>query len=1178
MRKNTLLFNLFIALLFYAGNTKAQCVVNAGPDRIICEDYVQMNGNLPLPLNEGEWNIISGTGYIINDLDPRTMIYGLSIGVNEFEWYISDEGSGDGDCWDNVIITVVPGATIADAGVDQTTCTGEVTLAANSTSGGETGLWTIVNGTGFFADPTSPTTSVTGLNSGINIFEWTITNPAGCSTSDQIEIVNNNPSIAYAGASQSLCKDNTILDGNNPLVGIGQWSVISGSATFTDANLHNTTITGLGQGTNILRWTIEYASCSNYDEVEIINNTPTIPNAGIDQTICSATASLSANTPTYGTGEWSLANGYGVFTDVVNPATTINDLDLGTNTLRWTITNNNCSLYDDVIIVNDLPEAPFAGYDQTTCIDSTSLEATALSIGNGQWSTFSGSVIYSDNTNPTTLITNIQQGTNSLVWTATNNTCTLTDTVIIINDRPTIPNAGIDQTICSATASLSANTPTYGTGEWSLVNGYGVFTDVINPATTINDLDLGTNTLRWTITNNNCSLYDDVIIVNDLPDAPFAGYDQTTCIDSTSLEATALSIGTGQWSTFSGSVIYSDNTNPATLITNIQQGTNSLVWTATNNTCTLTDTVIIINDRPTIPNAGIDQTICSATASLSANTPTYGTGEWSLVNGYATFDDVTSTDATALLLQQGDNTLRWTITNNACFLYDDVIITNDLPDVPNAGSNLISCTDSVTLNAEIPEIGNGMWSALNPIIAFNDSSLTNATAYYLPQAVNSFIWTLTNNACTLSDTMLVSSSQLQVSNTHTDLSCYNSNDGSIDITISGGFEEYIYNWFNLKGELNYITQDLNNIQADTYIVDIIDNNGCEISDTILVTQPTKILFNDSLSNVLCHNDSTGSIYLSPTGGTGVYNYSWTISDSTNWNVSDSTYSHITNLIIGDYNVTITDNSGCFVDTTFTVSQPSAMSLTATIIDNVCYNGYTGEIDLTVHGGNSEYIGYTYLWEEQNDSIVHYYNNLFSSTNEDINNLHAGNYTVIVSDLNGCTISETYEVSEPFLGISNIPEITDVSCKDQHDGAINLEIEYGTPPYVYNWSTGETNKDLEGLDGGVYIVTITDIYNCYIVDTINVNVTDVDCIHIYNSFSPNADGINDTWDIDNIYLYPDVIVNVFNQWGNKVFESTGYSKNWDGTFNGKVLPATTYYYTINLKNGDSPYSGHVTILK
>jgi len=158
------------------------------------------------------------------------------------------------------------------------------------------------------------------------------------------------------------------------------------------------------------------------------------------------------------------------------------------------------------------------------------------------------------------------------------------------------------------------------------------------------------------------------------------------------------------------------------------------------------------------------------------------------------------------------------------------------------------------------------------------------------------------------------------------------------------------------------------------------------------------------------------------------------------------------------------------------------------------------------------------------------------------------------------------------------DVFDVSCKDQHDGAIDLSVNYGTSPYMYNWSNEETTEDLENLDGGEYIITITDVYECMITDTFIVKVTNIDCIHIYNVFSPNADGVNDTWDIDNIDLYPEVEINVFNQWGNKVFESTGYEEPWDGTYNGKELPAATYYYTLDLKNGDVPYSGSITILK
>src|SRR5207253_370207 len=84
--------------------------------------------------------------------------------------------------------------------------------------------------------------------------------------------------------------------------------------------------------------------------------------------------------------------------------------------------------------------------------------------------------------------------------------------------------------------------------------------------------------------------------------------------------------------------------------------------------------------------------------------------------------------------------------------------------------------------------------------------------------------------------------------------------------------------------------------------------------------------------------------------------------------------------------------------------------------------------------------------------------------------------------------------------------------------------------------------------------------------------------IPNAFSPNGDGINDTWNIASLASYPNCTVEIFNRYGTKVYNSIGYSKPWDGTFNGSSLPVGVYYYIINPKNGRRPYTGNVTILK
>ena len=1147
-------------------------VANAGTDQTICTSDVVLNANNASP-GTGTWSAPALSGVTFDDThDPHTTAHNLPHGHTTLTWEIDNNSCTSSDDVDIFNDSATP----ANAGSDQTLCSDQTTLHANNPVYGN-GVWTVASGTGTFWDNTDRNTNVSNLSFGLNQMAWTIST-ANCSSSDTVDLTNN-LIVAYAGEDIASCYDTVQLNANDPAPGSGQWST-STLVTFDDNTLYNTIARNLSTNGSKLYWEISYNGCHSKDSVVVRmkNGVPTA-NAGSDQTLCADNATLTATLNQGEQGHWVTASGFVVYQDINNPTTNISQLNQGANTLRWVVENNGCTDEDDVVITNNLPDAPDAGLDQVLCADNTNLNANAITIGTGQWSIATGNVTFADNTNPTSAITAIQQGANELVWTSTNLGCSLTDTVVITNDLPDVANAGTDQTVCADNfGPLSANIPTIGTGQWSVISGNAIVSDINSNTASVSNLDQGANTLRWTISHNNCSLYDDVVITNDLPDAPFAGYDKTVCTDSTYLSATTLNIGTGTWTDTASNVYFADNTNPETFVDSLIQGVNVLVFTATNNACSLSDTVIITNDRPTIPNAGIDTSICADNYILSANNPSVGNGEWSIVNGMGTFANVNSDTSSVTGLQQGANTLRWTITNNNCSLSDDVVVTNDLPDVPNAGNNFATCSDSAQLNATNPAIGTGIWTAIDTNITFADSSLYNSVVNNLPQAVDTLIWTLTNNACSLSDTVLVSSSQLTISDTHTDLSCYNSNDGSINVTVDGGFENYNFEWFNNNGTLIYITEDLTNVQADTFYVVASDANNCSISDTIIVNQPTQIMANAVIKNILCHDDSTGNIEVYPTGGAGSYSYSWAVADSSHYNVTDSTSSHLLNMIAGTYNITITDSTNCYVNETYTLTQPTQISLTADIVDNVCYDGYNGSIDLTVQGGTPAYDGYTYLWKEQNDSIVQNYDTTFLATTEDLNNLHAGTFNVVVTDQNNCTMSGTFKVNEPFQGMKITGVVTDVSCKDQHDGAIDLSVEYGTSPYTYNWSNDAVTEDLEELDGGVYTITVTDIYGCELTDTFTVNINDIECIHVYNAFSPNGDGVNDTWEIDNIYLYPDVVVNVFNQWGVKVFESKGYSTQWDGTYNGKPLPAATYYYTLNLNNGDKPYTGSVTILK
>ena len=117
---------------------------------------------------------------------------------------------------------------------------------------------------------------------------------------------------------------------------------------------------------------------------------------------------------------------------------------------------------------------------------------------------------------------------------------------------------------------------------------------------------------------------------------------------------------------------------------------------------------------------------------------------------------------------------------------------------------------------------------------------------------------------------------------------------------------------------------------------------------------------------------------------------------------------------------------------------------------------------------------------------------------------------------------------------------------------------------------------------VYGVTITDKSMCEYFQEIEVPASELSCITAYSAFSPNGDQNNDYWHIDNIELYPDALVEVFNRWGDRVYSTKKYINSWEGAWQGlyknNPLPSATYYYVITLNNEDETLTGTVTIVR
>ncbi|MCX7861709.1 MAG: gliding motility-associated C-terminal domain-containing protein [Bacteroidales bacterium] len=327
------------------------------------------------------------------------------------------------------------------------------------------------------------------------------------------------------------------------------------------------------------------------------------------------------------------------------------------------------------------------------------------------------------------------------------------------------------------------------------------------------------------------------------------------------------------------------------------------------------------------------------------------------------------------------------------------------------------------------------------------------------------------------------------------VTCFGGTNGYIAISAFDGVPPYTYLWSN-----GSTLQDLSNIPAGTYTVTVTDANGCTITLTETVNEPPLLAGFIMPTHVTCYGLSNGSANLIVAGGTPPYTYLWN---------TGSTSEDLNNIPTGTYSVTITDANGCVAYASTFINQPFApLTATYAVTDVLCHGYHTGVIDLSPTGGTPPY---SYQWNS-------------GQTTQDLNNIPAGNYSVTITDYNGCT--ETYQmvVNEPPTYVSIQLSVTDVRCFGEINGAINLTISGGVPPYQVLWSNGASTEDINYLPAGYYFVTVTDSHGCTIVDsalvrepqklyasiTQNVVICINDTAHLYVSATGGTPGYTFTW--------------------------------------------------------------------
>jgi len=282
----------------------------------------------------------------------------------------------------------------------------------------------------------------------------------------------------------------------------------------------------------------------------------------------------------------------------------------------------------------------------------------------------------------------------------------------------------------------------------------------------------------------------------------------------------------------------------------------------------------------------------------------------------------------------------------------------------------------------------------------------------------------------------------------------NLSNGTASVQVVTGAGPFTYQWLPSGGA--GINASL--LSAGTYTINVSGSGGCSGSATVAVASgalPANVVINST--NASCFGSSTGSAIANVSIGAGPYVYAWS---------NGSTSSAATGLAAGAYTLSVTTSDGCVTNAAVNITQPpSPVTYTTAQTNAGCFAAADGSASVTASGGSG---GYTYSW---NTTPV--------QTTPTAVNLPAGNYSVNITDVNGCNAVASVSISEPVALTANAMIVSNVSCNGLGDGSATVGASGGTGAYTYTWTTSpaQTTQTANGLAPGNYFVTVSDANNC-----------------------------------------------------------------------------------------------------
>jgi gliding motility-associated-like protein len=919
-----------------------------------------------------------------------------------------------------------------------------------------------------------------------------------------------------------------IVQGNNTIIGfyrdvdgngvLSLGDILLRRDTITDAinsnatyNYTTTLDVQAGNGCNLIALLDTANNGCICNPVQIFIDSIPLYNAGADQEVCSgSTIQLGGQAVNGYQYTWNPSTGLSN-PNVFNPNFSLQNLTGVNDVIVFAVITNriNCTSSDTMqVTVFPQTNISYSGLAATYC----SNDAPAPLTGNPLGGTFSGTGISGNDFVPSVAGVGVK---NIIYYYTDANNCDWTDTQqTTVFAAPVVTFSGFLGGYCfdAAPVTLVGN-PLGGT-----FSGNGISSNVFTPSVA----GAGNHVIVYSYTDaNQCTDTDtQTVTVTPLPVAGFTGLNPQYCVN----EPAALLTPTPAGGVFSGTGINNGNYFEPRLS---GAGNFTIVYSYRDQfQCADTDTQTV-TVHPLTPTAfsGLNNQYCiDAALTTLTGSPAGGTFTGNGING---------NDFTPAVAGAGSHVIRYTFTDaNNCTNADSMQVRiDDLPIVNFTGLAPAYCIDAdiAQLNGNQPAgifIGNGI-----------------AGSRFIPSSAGAgqhqIIYSYTDaNNCFNADTQQTTVNALPVVS-FTGLNPDYCADAPAVVLIpnpTGG----TFSGNGVSGnDFNPLLAGAGNHSVK---YSYTDANNCFAADSLLVAVHPVPVATAEVNNISCFGADDGNIILTQTDGTPSYQY--------NWNNGAFNTQSIYSLTESNYDVLITDAAGCTFTASYFISEPDSLITSIETKDAICFDDANGSAIFTATGG---IMPYSFNWNNGLTDSVSY-------------SLTANNYSVTITDANGCYYIHDFIINQPFqIWVSATPSFDTLA----YGNSIQLNTEYFANdfPVTYLWepSDGLTcsycpNPVASPLETTVYTVTLTDSTGCVATDESVIIVKDEKVFYAPNIFSPNNDGINDVF---RIYVkgVKKFDLRIFDRWGENVFSTEDSEAGWNGSLNGKELPPGVYVYDV-----------------